>query len=71
MIIAIAEKQTTHRWVVQLDNLEVIFNGREEAQAFVGQLKARINAPHPWPITAGRPVFEQQARGRHLAATVE
>jgi len=71
MIIAITEKRTTHRWVVQLDNLEVNFNGQEEAQAFVGQLKARINAPHTWPITAGRQVFDRQARGSHLAATID
>lgn len=71
MIIAITEKQTTHRWVVQLDNLEVNFNGPEEAQAFVGQLTARINAPHTWPNTAARQVFERQARGKHLVATIE
>ncbi|CRL52148.1 hypothetical protein H8F22_12470 [Pseudomonas sp. P154a] len=71
MIIAITEKRTTHRWVVQLDNLEVNFNRQEEAQAFVGQLKARINAPHKWPDTAAQQVFIREARGSHLAATIE
>jgi hypothetical protein len=62
MIIAISEKRTTHRWVVQLDNLEVNFNGQAEAQAFVGQLKARINAPHTWPVAAGRPALNDRHR---------
>ncbi|WP_223434272.1 MULTISPECIES: hypothetical protein [unclassified Pseudomonas] len=50
MIIDITEKPASHCWVVCMDALEVNFNSLSEAQAFVGQLKARIDAPHAWPI---------------------
>lgn len=49
MIIDITEKPANHCWVVCMDALQVNFNSLEEAQAFVGQLKARIKAPHVWP----------------------
>jgi hypothetical protein len=35
-----------------MDGWEVGFDSRDEAEAFVRQLKARINAPHAWPVTA-------------------
>lgn len=49
MIIDITEKPASHCWVVCMDALQVNFNSLGEAQAFVGQLKARIEAPHVWP----------------------
>ncbi|MGF6092663.1 hypothetical protein [Pseudomonas sp. 18173] len=57
MIIDITEKPTSHCWVVRMDALEVNFNNLSEAQAFVGQLKARIEAPHAWPIPLGSAAF--------------
>ncbi|WP_223455520.1 MULTISPECIES: hypothetical protein [unclassified Pseudomonas] len=53
MIIDITQKPVSHCWVVYMDALEVNFNSLGEAQAFVGQLKARIEAPHVWPSGAG------------------
>ncbi|WP_433771511.1 hypothetical protein [Pseudomonas putida] len=50
MIIDIREKPASHCWVVCLDALQVNFNSLGEAQSFVGQLNARIEAPHVWPI---------------------
>ncbi|WP_223547327.1 hypothetical protein [Pseudomonas sp. A-B-19] len=52
MIIDITEKPANHCWVVCMDALQVNFNSQGEAQAFVGQLKARIEAPHVWPSVA-------------------
>lgn len=49
MIIDITEQPTSHCWVVCIDALQVNFNSLQDAQAFVGQLKARIEAPHVWP----------------------
>jgi hypothetical protein len=57
MIIDIEDKRTIHGWVVRMDALAVNFNSLEEANAFVGQLKARIDAPHSWPNTAGQRAF--------------
>lgn len=57
MIIDITEKPTSHCWVVRMDALEVNFNSLGQAQAFVGQLKARIDAPHAWPIPFGSAAF--------------
>ena len=51
MRIEIMEKPTVHGWVVCLDALQVNFNSLEEAQAFVDQLKARIDAPRAWPVS--------------------
>jgi hypothetical protein len=53
MIIDITQKPTSHCWVVRMDAFEVNFNSLGQAQAFVGQLKARIDAPHAWPIPPG------------------
>lgn len=52
MIIEITEKQTSHCWAVHMDALQVSFNSLEDAKVFVGQLKARIDAPHVWPVAA-------------------
>jgi hypothetical protein len=52
MIIDIKEKPTSHCWVVCMDALKVNFNTLGEAQAFVGLLTARIEAPHVWPSGA-------------------
>lgn len=60
MIIDIAQEPISHCWVVCMDAMEVNFNSLEEAQAFVGQLKARIEAPHVWPVTAGAAAFKRQ-----------
>jgi hypothetical protein len=49
MFIEITEKPASHRWGVCIDALEVNFNSLAQAQAFVDQLKARIEAPHVWP----------------------
>ena len=57
MIIDIKEERTTHGWVVQMDALKVNFNSLEAAKVFVGQLKARIEAPHEWPMTTGPAAF--------------
>jgi len=57
MIIEITEKRTSHGWAVHMDALEVNFNSMEEAKAFVDQLKARIDAPHIWPVTVGQAAF--------------
>ncbi|MGH8387353.1 MAG: hypothetical protein ACRESJ_17990 [Pseudomonas sp.] len=51
MIIDITEKPASHCWVVCMDALEVNFNSLDGARAFVDQLKARIEAPHAWPIS--------------------
>ncbi|CAI8712265.1 MULTISPECIES: hypothetical protein [Pseudomonas] len=51
MNIDITEQRVPHCWVVHLDALEVNFNSQEAASSFVGQLKARIEAPHVWPVT--------------------
>ncbi|WP_041474847.1 hypothetical protein [Pseudomonas sp. UW4] len=52
MIIDIKEKPASHCWVVCMDALKVNFNTLGEAQAFVGLLTARIEAPHVWPSGA-------------------
>ncbi|WP_082557615.1 MULTISPECIES: hypothetical protein [unclassified Pseudomonas] len=52
MIIDITEQPASHCWVVCMDALQVNFNSLCEAQAFVGLLKARIEAPHIWPSVA-------------------
>ncbi|MGE8337959.1 hypothetical protein [Pseudomonas laurylsulfatiphila] len=52
MIIDIKAKPASHCWVVCMDALKVNFNTLGEAQAFVGQLTARIEAPHVWPSGA-------------------
>ena len=52
MIIDITETPASHCWVVCMDALQVNFNSLGEAQAFVGQLMARIQAPHVWPSGA-------------------
>ncbi|WP_212627709.1 hypothetical protein [Pseudomonas sp. PP3] len=52
MIIDIAQKPASHCWVVCMDDFKVSFNSLGEAQAFVGLLKARIEAPHVWPSVA-------------------
>ncbi|MDD0994594.1 hypothetical protein M5G20_01780 [Pseudomonas sp. TNT2022 ID1044] len=52
MIIGIAQKPASHCWVVCMDDFKVSFNSQGEAQAFVGLLKARIEAPHVWPSVA-------------------
>lgn len=54
MIIDITEKPAGHGWVVHMDALEVDFDSLEAATAFVGQLRARIDAPHAWPASPGQ-----------------
>lgn len=49
MIIDITDKPASHCWVVSMDALQVNFKSLGEAQAFVGLLKARIEAPYVWP----------------------
>ncbi|WP_339453752.1 hypothetical protein [Pseudomonas sp. EA_5y_Pfl2_R50] len=49
MIIDITEKPANRCWVVCMDDFTVSFNSLGDAQAFVGLLTARIEAPHVWP----------------------
>ena len=63
MIIEITQKQATDGWIVYMDDLAVDFNSREGAQAFVDQLKARIDAPHVWPVSAGPTAFTRPFPG--------
>lgn len=67
MNIGITQTRTPHGWVVQMDDLAVNFNSLEQANAFVGQLKARIAAPHVWPGAAGREVFARALPPRQAA----
>jgi hypothetical protein len=57
MNIAISATPAPHGWVVFLDDWQVNFNHLEDAQAFIGRLKARIDAPHAWPVPPERNVF--------------
>jgi hypothetical protein len=67
MIIDITEKPTNHCWVVRLDAFKVNFNSQEEAQAFVGLLKARIEAPHVWPGVDCQVSHTRRTPGRQTA----
>lgn len=67
MIIDIKEKPTSHCWVVCMDALEVNFNNLGEAEAFVGQLKARIEAPHVWPTPSSPAAFTRLMSDRRTA----
>lgn len=40
-------------WMVLLGSCRVRFSSRNEAQAFIEQLQARLNAPHHWPRDLG------------------
>jgi hypothetical protein len=71
MIIEVSQKQVNHGWAVQLDALEVNFNSLEEAQAFVAQLKARIDAPHAWPSTTGHKALTGSTPVRRAVCAVE
>lgn len=53
MIIDIREKPRSHRWVVWMDDIEVPFDSKGDAQIFVDRLRARIDAPHVWPRGVG------------------
>ncbi|QQZ44910.1 hypothetical protein IF690_15190 [Pseudomonas sp. SK3(2021)] len=70
MIIDITEKPTGHGWVVHMDALEVSFSSLEAATAFVGQLRARIDAPHAWPASPGLRGDAPRAAGERCAATI-
>lgn len=63
MIIEITEQLARHRWVVHMDLWEAGFNSLDEAEAFVRQLKARIDAPHAWPVTAVTVPLSRQPPG--------
>ena len=67
MIIDITEKPASHCWVVCMDAYEVNFNSLGEAQAFVGVLKARIDAPHVWPGADRRIDNTRRTLGRQTA----
>jgi len=69
MIIEITQKQATDVWMVCMDDLAVDFNSLEGAQAFVDQLKARIDAPHVWPVRTGRTSFTRPFPGGQSAYT--
>lgn len=69
MFIDITEKPAARCWVVCMDALEVNFNSLGEAQAFVGQLKARIEAPHVWPSSPGPAGESRQMPARPAAHT--
>jgi len=67
MIIDIKEKPASHCWVVCMDAFKVNFNTLGEAQAFVGQLTARIEAPHVWPSGASPPLRRLRDPGPGVA----
>lgn len=67
MVIDIMRKPAGHCWVVCMDALEVNFNSLDDAQAFVGQLKARIDAPHVWPIPPSRAAISGRVPDRRTA----
>ncbi|CAI8702274.1 hypothetical protein [Pseudomonas chlororaphis] len=69
MIIDITEKPAGHGWVVHMDALEVDFDSLEAATAFVGQLRARIDAPHAWPASPGQTGDAPRAAGNRSAPT--
>ncbi|QLL10547.1 hypothetical protein [Pseudomonas chlororaphis] len=69
MIIDITENPTGHGWVVHMDTLEVSFSSLEAATAFVGQLKARIAAPHAWPASPGLMGDAPRTAGNRSAPT--
>jgi hypothetical protein len=71
MIIEVSEQQVNHGWAVYLDALEVNFNSLEEAQAFVAQLKARIDAPHIWPSTTGQKTFTGSTQSCRAVCAME
>jgi hypothetical protein len=70
MIIEITEQLARHRWLVHMDGWEAGFNNLDEAEAFVRQLKARINAPHAWPVTAATVPLTGQAPGNQSGTAV-
>jgi hypothetical protein len=71
MNIEITKTRESHCWVVHLDDLAVNFNSLEQASTFVAQLKARIAAPHTWPCTDRREIFERTQPPRQVAAAIE
>lgn len=64
MLIQITEKRRNHCWAVHMDAWEVNFNKEEEAKAFIGKLKARIDAPHAWPIAVDHGLFARSIETR-------
>lgn len=70
MIIEITELLARHRWIVHMDRWEAGFVSRDEAEAFVRQLKARINAPHAWPANATTVPLTGQAPGNPSDAAI-
>ncbi|APC18430.1 hypothetical protein BLL42_22915 [Pseudomonas frederiksbergensis] len=71
MIIEITEQLARHRWIVHMDGWEAGFGSRDEAEAFVRQLKARINAPHAWPANAVTELLIRQPPGSRSDPVVE
>lgn len=69
MNIEISATAAPHGWIVSLDDWQVSFDQLEDAQAFVRRLKARLDAPHPWPLASERTGFGQPTPAR-AAATV-
>jgi hypothetical protein len=68
MNIDISATAAPHGWIVSLDDWQVSFDHLEDARAFVSRLKARINAPHPWPQASERTGFNQPAPARETDA---
>ncbi|EZP30946.1 hypothetical protein [Pseudomonas sp. RIT288] len=62
MNIDISATAAPHGWIVSLDDWQVSFDHLEDARAFVTRLKARIEAPHPWPRASERQGAGQPAR---------
>ncbi|MDI2143629.1 MULTISPECIES: hypothetical protein [unclassified Pseudomonas] len=71
MNIEIIERRSPHGWVVHMDRLQVNFNSLEQARAFVGQLRARIDAPHTWPQPTARKAGVPMDAARPSVASVD
>ncbi|AHC35895.1 MULTISPECIES: hypothetical protein [Pseudomonas] len=52
MLITITQQQAPLRWTVHMDAWFVHFTSLAAAEDFVHRLRARLDAPHPWPSVA-------------------
>ncbi len=59
MLITITQQQAQLRWTVHMDTWFVHFDSLGAAEDFAQRLRARLDAPHPWPsVTAPRLVSD-------------
>lgn len=52
MLITITQQHAPLRWTVHMDAWFVHFNNLAAAEDFAQRLRARLDAPHPWPSVA-------------------